>query len=143
MPKQITIRISPQDFANENLLQQHIANAVNLQPEKINAYQILRQSLDARNRNIFYQLQVNVFAGEPFEDAFAFDAPLQNVFNAKPVLIAGAGPAGLFAALRLIEAGLKPIIIERGKDVRERRRDLAAMNKEGIVNPESNYCFGE
>ena len=143
MPKQVTIRISPQDFANENLLKQHIANAVNLKPEKISAYQILRQSLDARNRNIFYQLQINVFAGEPFVDAFTFDAPLQNVSNAKPVLIAGAGPAGLFAALRLIESGLKPIIIERGKDVRERRRDLAAMNKEGIVNPESNYCFGE
>ncbi len=143
MPKQVTIRISPQDFANENLLQQHIANAVNLKPGQINAYQILRQSLDARSRNIVYQLQVNVFVDEPFEDAFAFDAPLQNVENAKPVLIAGAGPAGLFAALRLIESGLKPIIIERGKDVRERRRDLAAMNKEGIVNPESNYCFGE
>jgi len=143
MPIQVTIRISPQDFANENLLQQHIANAVNLKPGQINAYQILRQSLDARSRNIVYQLQVNVFVDEPFEDAFAFDAPLQNVENAKPVLIAGAGPAGLFAALRLIESGLKPIIIERGKDVRERRRDLAAMNKEGIVNPESNYCFGE
>lgn len=143
MPKQLTIRISPQDFATENLLKQHIANAVNLKPEQINAYQILRQSLDARNRNIFYQLQINVFIDEPFEDAFAFDAPLQNVSDAKPVLIAGAGPAGLFAALRLIESGLKPIIIERGKDVRERRRDLAAMNKEGIVNPESNYCFGE
>lgn len=143
MPKQITIRISPQDFSNENLLKKHIATAANVQSEQINAYQILRQSLDARNRNIFYQLQINVFVGEPFEDAFAFDAPLQNVSNAKPVLIAGAGPAGLFAALRLIESGLKPIIIERGKDVRERRRDLAAMNKEGIVNPESNYCFGE
>ena len=143
MPKQVTIRISPQDFANENLLKQHIAKASNLKPEKINAYQILRQSLDARNRNIFYQLQVNVFVNEPFEDAFAFDAPLQNVSGSKPVLIAGAGPAGLFAALRLIESGLKPVIIERGKDVRERRRDLAAMNKEGIVNPESNYCFGE
>ena len=143
MPKQITIRISPEDFAQENVFKKHLANSLNLKTKEINAYQILRQSLDARNRNIVYQIQVNVFVGEPFEDAFAFDAPLQNVENAKPVLIAGAGPAGLFAALRLIEAGLKPIIIERGKDVRERRRDLAAMNKDGIVNPESNYCFGE
>ncbi len=143
MPKQVTIRISPQDFAQENLLKIQLAQAVGIKPEQINAYQILRQSLDARSRNIVVQLQVNVFIGEPFEDAFYFEAPLQNVSSGKPVLIAGAGPAGLFAALRLIEAGLKPIIIERGKDVRERRRDLAAMNKEGIVNPESNYCFGE
>lgn len=143
MPKQISIRISSEDFSNEKVLKKQLAQALKVKPEQINAYQILRQSLDARNRNIFYQLQVNVFVNEPFEDAFAFEPELQNVENAKPVLIAGAGPAGLFAALRLIELGLKPIIIERGKDVRERRRDLAAMNKEGVVNPESNYCFGE
>lgn len=143
MPKQVTIRISPQDFSRENVFKKQLAQFLKVKPAQINAYQILRHSLDARSRNIVLQIQVNVFVGEPFEDAFAFDAPLQNVSNAQPVLIAGAGPAGLFAALRLIEMGLKPIIIERGKDVRERRRDLAAMNKEGIVNPESNYCFGE
>lgn len=143
MPKQVAIRISPQDFSNETILKSYLAQALKVRPDEINAYQILRQSLDARSRNIVYQLQMNVFVGEPFEDAFAFDSPLQNVSNAKPVLIAGAGPAGLFAALRLIESGLKPVIIERGKDVRKRRRDLAAINKEGIVNPESNYCFGE
>jgi len=143
MPKQLTIRISPQDFSNENLLKKQLAESIGVKSEQLNAYQILRQSLDARNRNIVYQLQVNVFVDEPFEDAFKFEPELKNVENAQPVLIAGAGPAGLFAALRLIESGLKPVIIERGKDVRERRRDLAAMNKEGTVNPESNYCFGE
>ena len=143
MPQNVTIRISPSEAANENILKQRLASAAKTKPENINAYQIVRRSLDARSRNIVAQLQANVFINEEFEDAFAFYPKLQNVSNTHEVYIAGAGPAGLFAALELIEQGLKPIIIERGKDVRERRRDLAAMNKEGKVNPESNYCYGE
>jgi len=110
MPKQVTFRIAPQDFANENLLKQQIAEAAKLNIQQINAYQILRQSLDAHNRNIWIQLQVNVFVNEPFEDAFAFDAPLQNVSNLEttkicnipkskdffPVAKERAMPAGLF-----------------------------------------------
>lgn len=114
MPTQVTLRISPQDAAQTHVVKKHLAQALKIDENQINAYQILRQSIDARSRNIVMQLQINVFVGEPFEDAFHFDAPLQNVANAKPVLIAGAGPASLFAALRLIEAGLKPIILERG-----------------------------
>ena len=143
MPQNVTIRISPSEAANENILKQRLASAAKTKPENINAYQIVRRSLDARSRNIVAQLQANVFINEEFEDAFAFYPKLQNVSNAHEVYIAGAGPAGLFAALELIEQGLKPIIIERGKNVRDRRRDLAAMNKEGKVNPESNYCYGE
>lgn len=143
MPQNVTIRISPAEAANETILKQRLAVAAKTKPENINAYQIIRRSLDARSRNIVTQLQVNVFIHEEFFDAFDFNPNLQNVANAPEVYIAGAGPAGLFAALELIEQGLKPIIIERGKNVRDRRRDLAAMNKEGIVNPESNYCYGE
>jgi uncharacterized FAD-dependent dehydrogenase len=88
-------------------------------------------------------LQIEVFINEQVKERPVFDPELQNVGNALPVVIIGAGPAGLFAALKLISLGRKPIIIERGKDVRSRRRDLAAINKEGVVNPESNYCFGE
>lgn len=143
MPQNVTIRISPAEAANEKALKQRLAVAAKTKPENINAYQIIRRSLDARSRNIVTQLQVNVFINEAFSDAFEFHPNLQNVENKHEVYIAGAGPAGLFAALELIEQGLKPIIIERGKNVRDRRRDLAAMNKEGKVNPESNYCYGE
>ncbi len=143
MAQNITLRIPPAEAADEIILKARIAQAVKAPINKINAYQIIRSSLDARSRNIVLQLQINVFVDEVFVDAFAFSPNLQNVSNAQPVYIAGAGPAGLFAALELIELGIKPIILERGKDVQSRRRDLAAMNKEGVVNPESNYCYGE
>lgn len=104
---------------------------------------ILRKSIDARQRQVKINLRVEVF-----EKNEEIPAPIQpiiypNVSNAPQVIVVGAGPAGLFAALKLILEGLKPIVVERGKDVRARRRDLAAINKEHIVNPESNYCFGE
>ena len=89
-------------------------------------------------------LSVTVFINEPFEKRTFKQVVFKDVSQIKhTVLIIGAGPAGLFAALKLIEHGIKPIILERGKDVRARRRDLAILNKEGIINPESNYCFGE
>ncbi len=143
MPQKVEIRITAREADNEQIIKQNLASKLGVKADKINAYQILRRSLDARGKNILVQMQVNVFVDEAFENAFAFEPKLQNVANATPVLIAGAGPAGLFAALQLIEQGFCPIILERGKDVRNRRRDLAAMNKDGIVNPESNYCYGE
>ena len=143
MPQIVTLRLSPADAAQETRIRQSAANSLNISPAKINATQVLRRSIDARGNQIMMQLQVNVFVEEPFEDAFAFTPRLQHVAGKEPVIVAGAGPAGLYAALNLIENGFCPILIERGKDVRNRRRDLAAMNKQGIVNPESNYCFGE
>lgn len=143
MPQLLTLRLSPEEAAQENQIKQIAAHKLQINPSRINAIQVIRRSIDARSSQIMMQLQVNIFIDEPFVDVFAFEPKLQNVANKKPVLIAGAGPAGLFAALTLIEQGFCPIIIERGKDVRNRRRDLAAMNKQGIVNPESNYCFGE
>lgn len=143
MPQKIDLRIPPEQAADESMVKQLLAQKLNVAPNKINSYQILRKSIDARSAKILVNLQVNVFVEEIFEDAFAFSPKLQNVADKKPVIIAGAGPAGLFAALTLIEEGFCPIILERGKDVRNRRRDLADMNKMGIVNPESNYCFGE
>ena len=143
MPQTLTLRLSPGDAAQDAVLKQQAAQKLQIKQDRINALQVIRRSIDARSSQIMMQLQVNVFVDEPFVDAFSFNPQLQNVAGKRPVIIAGAGPAGLYAALQLIEQGFCPIIVERGKDVRNRRRDLAAMNKQGIVNPESNYCFGE
>lgn len=103
----------------------------------------VKRSVDARGKKVIVRFQVEIYtAGEP-RPGLSNVPVYQHVQNRKPVIIVGAGPAGLFAGLRLIELGLKPVIFERGKDVQSRRRDLAAINQEHIVNPESNYCFGE
>ncbi|WP_020595700.1 NAD(P)/FAD-dependent oxidoreductase [Spirosoma panaciterrae] len=102
-----------------------------------------RQSIDARNRQVRVQVEAEVFAGETPPPLIQYQKPQIDISKAPQAIVVGAGPAGLFAALRLIELGIKPIVVERGSDVRTRRRDLAAINKDHIVNPESNYCFGE
>jgi len=106
-------------------------------------YQIKRRSIDARQTNVKVNLQVEILDQPPSVEYVEYFKQEHNVKNADPVIIVGAGPAGLFAAIKAIEGGLKPIILDRGKDIRSRRRDIAAINKEHIVNPESNYCFGE
>ncbi|MBL7899580.1 MAG: FAD-binding protein, partial [Crocinitomicaceae bacterium] len=104
--------------------------------------EIKKRSLDARKKNILYNLRADVYINEKFEERTEFYFPV-NVDPKKEIVIIGCGPAGMFAALRAIELGIKPVIYERGKDVRARRRDLAKIHKEHLVNPESNYCFGE
>jgi len=106
-------------------------------------FDIKRRSIDARQRNIKVNLKLEVRDTPPEIEYVEYYQKEYNVTNADPVIIVGAGPAGLFAAMKAIEGGLKPIVLDRGKDVRSRRRDLAAINKEHVVNPESNYCFGE
>lgn len=144
MPQQINIRIPALVLQDTAALLRHLAQKLSVKSSSILHFQIIKQSIDARKRPILFDLQVLVFLkGEEVFDAFQFEPQLQDVSKAREVYIAGSGPAGLFAALKLIEKGIKPIILERGKNVQDRRRDLAKMNKEGIVNPESNYCFGE
>ena len=111
---------------------------------KINSpYRILRRSIDARKRQTIIDLEVAIFKNGKVPPLLSYSIPEKKVDQSPVVIIVGAGPAGLFAGLKCVELGLKPIIIERGKDVRARRRDLAAINKSHVVNPESNYCFGE
>ncbi len=144
MQQKITLKALPSEVADSNKLYEIIAAACAVSTSQITGYNILKKSLDARGRQTWFQLTVQVFINEPYQAALLVPLNLKDVTNVtKKVVIVGAGPAGLFAALRLIELGIKPIVLERGKDVRARRRDLALLNKEGIVNEESNYCFGE
>jgi len=142
MQKDIEITIAPEDLELKHTINEQLAAALNLGVKHIGGYQILKRSIDARSRKVIYRLQVKVFIDEkPVEQLVNYTYP--NVSNGRRVIIVGAGPAGLFAALQCIENGLKPVVLERGKDVKQRRRDLAAINKDGLVNTESNYCYGE
>ncbi|MFT3825122.1 MAG: FAD-binding protein [Chitinophagaceae bacterium] len=144
MQQTISLKLLPSEAASADIIQQYIAKTLTVPLASVTGYRLLKQSLDARGRQPWVQLTVLAFVNEPFEDRPLQHLALKDVSKARHrVVIVGAGPAGLFAALSLIENGIQPVILERGKDVRSRRRDLAMLNKEGIVNPESNYCFGE
>ena len=142
MQKDIEITLAPEEIDNITAIKKNLSEALKIDLSRIGGYKILKRSIDARSRKVIYRLQVRTFIDEPLLTE-SFVVNYKNVSNAKHVVIVGAGPAGLFAALQCIENGLKPIVLERGKDVKQRRRDLAAINKEGIVNTESNYCYGE
>jgi len=142
MIKEIEITLSPEQVADSEAIHAQLASKLKLKVAQIQAYQVVKRSIDARSRKVIYRLQVKAYIDEPFlRETTAFKYP--PVKNENTVIIVGAGPAGLFAALQCLENGLKPIVIERGKDVKQRRRDLAAINKMGEVNTESNYCYGE
>ena len=137
------LRILPEQAASEQSLKQYIGREKGLDVRTINAIRILKRSIDARQRTIYVNLTIRVFVNEtPSEEEFVrTDYP--NVEGRPAVIVVGAGPGGLFAALKLIELGLRPIVIERGKNVRERKEDLARISREHKVDAESNYSFGE
>lgn len=144
MQQKISLKLLPSEATDELAVKRLIANSTGKKPGSLSGYHVLKESIDARAKTIWVNLTVNAFIDEPFHQREIQSFNFKNVRQAeKRIVIIGAGPAGLFAALHLLEQGIKPILLERGKDVRSRRRDLATLNKEGIVNPESNYCFGE
>lgn len=144
MPHEFQFQVSPEVAASEALLANHIAKLYQVSPKEIQKVIVVKRSIDARQKSIKINIKANVFlVGELFVETKIELPDYPNVTNAQEILVVGAGPAGLFAALQLIELGLKPIVLERGKDVRGRRRDLKAINVDHIVNEDSNYCFGE
>src|SRR5436189_1639071 len=144
MKKQLTLKVKPSEAADDNYLKKIVAVETGCKVSDITGYTILRKSIDARSRQVYINLSIEAFIKEPYHHRPFNKINFGDVNHSrKRVIIIGAGPAGLFAALQLIEKGVKPIILERGKDVKSRRRDLAVLNKEGVINPESNYCFGE
>jgi uncharacterized FAD-dependent dehydrogenase len=143
MSRQVQIALAPEEAARMDIVRKAAAGAAKINLSSIHEIRVIKQSVDARQRNIKVIITVDILSES---DALQKDTDPyrpQDVSRAKEVLITGAGPAGLFAALRLIELGLRPVIFERGRDVRERKKDIARISREHIVDPDSNYCFGE
>ncbi|NDW17634.1 FAD-binding protein [Dysgonomonas sp. 216] len=143
MQKDIDLRLSPQQASDLDTIKTIFSAETGILYKDIESVRIIRRSIDARQRNIIVNVRVRGYINEQEPQIKYSSIEYPDVSNAKQVIVVGAGPAGLFAALRLIELGLKPIVVERGKNVRERKHDTSMMSKEHIVNPESNYCFGE
>ena len=144
MIKEISVRVAPKTAAIQDELKLYISTIENIDINRITSMRIIKRSIDARQRNVMVNLKVRIYIDEtPSNEPLVPFINYPNVTNKPQAIVVGAGPGGLFAALRLIELGIKPIVIERGKDVQERLKDVAKISREGIVNPESNYCFGE
>ena len=142
MPELVSLRLTPSQAADPETILQALVHKLG-RPVGSDRMVIVRRSIDARKPDIRVDLGIHVFGDneDPPGEPYSFN--YTDVRSAEPVLIVGAGPAGLFAALRLIELGLKPVVIERGKPVNARRRDVAALNRRGLLDSESNYAFGE
>ena len=143
MPRELQIQVPPEVAAQEFLLTAHVAKLMQVKPDEIRHVAVIKRSIDARQKAIKINLKVQVYWNEAYTEPKMQLPDYKDVSNSREVIIVGAGPAGLFAALQLIELGIKPIVLERGKDVQERRRDLKAINRDHIVNEDSNYCYGE
>lgn len=143
MTKEYQIRVLPVVAASENAIKRYLAEEQGIDQRTINSVRVLKKSIDARQRTIFVNLKIRVYINEVPQDDEYEHTEYQNVEGRPQVVVVGEGPGGLFASLRLIELGLRPVVLERGKDVRERKMDLAQITKTQKVDSESNYCFGE
>ena len=143
MVKEIQLRVTLQEEKVEGFLKRKVSQILNIPHNDINSIKVLRKSIDARKSLIVFNYKVCIYTGNDIPESVTYSFQYKDVSKAKPVHIIGFGPAGMFAALRCIELGYKPIVLERGKKVQERRRDIRAVNQEHFVNEDSNYCFGE
>ncbi|PWT97703.1 MAG: FAD-binding protein [Bacteroidetes bacterium] len=144
MQKNLSLKLLPSEAASESIIKEYISKSTGVPLSKVTGFYITKSSIDARGKTVWVNLTVHTYINEPFQHRPQLSFDFKNVKKSgRKVIIIGSGPAGLFAALKFLEKNIQPIILERGKDVRARRRDLAALNKEGVLNPESNYCFGE
>jgi len=143
MGKQVQINLNPSAAADEAVIKKIAASLAGIDQSAVSSVRVIKRSVDARKKNIRVNLTVEVFSGEDSTSPEINPFIPIDVSLKKEVIIVGAGPAGLFAALRLIELGLRPVIIERGRDVSSRKKDIARISREQIVDPDSNYCFGE
>lgn len=143
MVKRINLVLSPEAASDRSAIIKRSASSLRCKPSEISDIRIIRKSIDARRPAIQVNIEIDVFTGEDRSDTPARVFTHNNVSLAKEIIIIGSGPAGLFAALRLIELGFRPVVIERGKDVSSRKIDLARISREHVVDPDSNYCFGE
>ena len=139
----VDVLLSPRKASSETEVRVAAARAAKISLSDVRDVRVVKRSIDARGRNPMLQLRVELSTGGPFDPPVTAPPELPHVGKKPTVVIVGAGPAGLFAALRAIELGLRPLVLERGKDVRARRLDLAAITQRGEVDPDSNYCFGE
>ena len=143
MIQEYQMRVLPEQAVNEETLKRHICREKGLDARTVKAIRVLKRSIDARQRTIYVNIKAQLFVNEvPDKDEFV-RTEYRDVSSCKEAIVVGAGPGGLFAALRLIELGIRPIVVERGKDVRKRKEDLAKISREHKVNSESNYSFGE
>lgn len=143
MQKEIQLILSPRNASHEDLFKPIVARELKIPADRIKTIRILRRSVDSRRKNVKINLLLRVFIDEEEKSPFIPEPQYKDVSSGDEVVIIGSGPAGLFAALRLVELGIKPIILERGKEVSERKADIALISREHRVNPDSNYCFGE
>ena len=143
MVREFQTRMTPREAADERLIREHVAVENGFDVRTVTAMRIMKRSIDARQRNIFVNLKLKVYINEQPDDAGYTETEYRDVSSSPAVVVVGAGPGGLFAALRLIELGLKPILIERGKNVTDRKKDISLITKTHKTDADSNYCFGE
>ena len=143
MQKTLSIRVHPSIAAQDRELRRYIVRELGIDARSLSDFRIRKRSIDARQRTVFVNLTMDIYINEPAPQAYFEPIFYPDVSEAPRVVVVGAGPGGLFAALHLIECGLCPVVLERGKDVHERRKDIARISREHLVDSESNYSFGE